>query len=114
MSTLPPNPTPEQLTQKRIDALEAEVAALQEQKAERAPWPLWVKLSTWAASKGGWMHALAGIYAAAAIFIETNAQAHALFIQVWADMPKQVVDGIALVAPLVAWYVGSLKKAPVA
>ena len=108
--------TPDQTTQQQIDLLKAEITELntrlQAQKASRGVPVWWTKLSAWAASKGGWMHALAGLYAALAIFIEANPQAHALFVQVWAEMPKKLIDALMLVAPLVTWYVGSLKSAP--
>ena len=118
MSTLNLNPPPQPqppagstvvtLTQAQFEELLAKAQG--KSVTVKAPPVWWQKLSGWAASKGGWVHALAGVYAAAAIYVDSNAQAHALFTQVWATTPHWLVEIFAAAGPVILLYTGPLKK----
>ena len=106
MSTTPvPDPT-----QKRIEALEAEVAALQAAKAARAPFPLWAKFSAWFASKHWTFHTLWIGYLAVSGVVATNAQAHAAFLDLWAHVPHWMVSVAAIAGPSIALLVSGNKS----
>jgi hypothetical protein len=98
LSTPPLEPN----TQQQIDALKAEIEALQAAKIARAPWPAWQAVKTWVASKGGWTHAAWISYAAITTVIAADPAAHKAFLDLWAHIPKWGIDLVAIGGPIAA------------
>lgn len=70
---------------------------------------IWKKVQTWAASKGGWSHAMVLVYLGAAALIDGVPQVHTIFVQVWAVTPHWLVEIIAAIGPVIAFYKSTSK-----
>ena len=84
-------------------------AAEQKTVTTKAPPAWWMAISNWAASQGGWIHAIAIAYGSGAAWIAANPQARMWFIGVWADMPKKLVDAVMIFGPPLLLYMKSYK-----
>jgi hypothetical protein len=65
---------------------------------------LFAKAQAWALSKGGWSHAIAGLFGSAVVAYMTCPPFHTLVLNVYALIPAQAAGWILLFVGWYAWY----------
>jgi 2-methylisocitrate lyase-like PEP mutase family enzyme len=98
-SIVPPPDRPSvTLTAEQFDELMAK-------KSPKAAPQWWTAFTAKVAATGGWKHAIWITWLGVGTVVAADPAAHQAFLTLWAHVPKWAVDGVAIAAPIAAYFI---------